>query len=108
MDTIVETLKKIIEEETEKKIARYIEYISVTYDISHKLLLRDLHKDLPPVETHCKGIKKNGKRCAHVGKFGGFCKWHQDQQKPLKPVVKPKFDANALCAQFESKLLIEF
>jgi hypothetical protein len=120
MDTIVETIKKMIEDETEKKFTKFIEHISRTYDISLKMLLRDLHSfetaEVPAaavvVTEYCNGLKKDGTRCKHSGKFNGYCKWHKSQFRPKrdKPTVPPKppVDVSQLCDQFSGKLLIEF
>lgn len=119
MDTIVETIKKMIEEETEKKFTKFIEHVSRTYDISLKMLLRDLHAfEMAEVQTtavvteYCNGLKKDGTRCKHSGKFNGYCKWHKTQFRPKrdKPTAPPQppVDVTHLCEQFTGKLLIEF
>jgi len=118
MDTIVETIKKMIEDETEKKFTKFIEHISRTYDISLKMLLRDLHsfetaevQAAAVVTEYSNGLKKDGTRCKHSGKFNGYCKWHKTQFRPKrdKPTPpQPPVDVTQLCEQFTGKLLIEF
>ena len=115
MDTIVETIKKMIEDETEKKFTKFIEHISRTYDISLKMLLRDLHafetaevQATAVVTEYCNGLKKDGTRCKHSGKFNGYCKWHKTQFRPKRDKPQPPVDVTQLCEQFTGKLLIEF
>lgn len=102
---LLQALTTLFEEEMDKKInikmTKYVEYISKTYDISLKLLLRDLEKidelsaatatgsesAVPLKPGHCIGICVNGKRCSRKAKNGaGFCKIHTGQT-PTKPIL---------------------
>lgn len=119
MDSLVSKLEKIVNEEVQKKFGAYLEHVANTYDISLKLLLRDLENFKPenppdhlpapggPMDQ-CRGIKKNGKRCNHNGKFHGFCKWHMDQRRPDKSAasVERKTTLEKKVVPFENKLLI--
>ena len=95
-------ISALLEQEVEKRmnerVTKYIDYVSKTYDVSMKLLLRDW-KDIDGLEVkvqteekvksgQCCGINSvNQKRCSFKGKFGGYCSKHRDQ-KPSIPVIK--------------------
>lgn len=99
---ILEALTQLFEEEVDKKvnekITKYVEYISKNYDISMRLLLRDLQNideltsnTIPStgVSTpgQCLGINKStGKRCKYKTKHPhGYCNKHAEQV-PKKPI----------------------
>lgn len=97
---ILQALTQLVEEEVDKrvneKLTKYAEYISKTYDISIKLLMRDMlninELVMPNTEIckpgQCLGINMGGKRCKFKGKQTGYCSRHIDQ-KP-KAVIQIK------------------
>ena len=108
---LLQALTKIFEDEVEKKVNeklnKYIEHVSKTYDISMKLLLRDLQNidDLTTINSkgskpggkpgQCLGINSNSKRCKFQGKIDGYCSRHVDQKprhsvpvKTTEPVIE--------------------
>lgn len=91
-DKIEEKLEKEINKQVESRLTKYIEHVSQTYDVSLKLLLRDLQKldelERPKSKSGiCMGIKANGSRCTCKAVVRGYCRRHQNQI-PVKPVVK--------------------
>lgn len=131
-DALVALLEQEINKQVNAKITKYIEYVSRRYDVSLKLLLRDLEciDNLPTVsepvsECQCIGMRSGNKRCKLRGQFGGYCRWHQDQKKRKEPVstlcqpvvehnhsIPPLFSAECPACQKTSstpqkKLLIE-
>ena len=89
MDQITEIIQKEIDKQVQQKMTAFIEHISKTYDISMKVLLRDLMRtDPPPPEkqshsgVQCMGVCANRKRCKFSAGPNGFCKKHIDQWKP--------------------------
>ena len=92
MDQITEIIQKEIDKQVQQKMTTFIEHISKTYDISMKVLLRDLLRSDPPaVDKHlpvgvqCMGVCANRKRCKFGAGSNGFCKKHIDQWKPPPP-----------------------
>lgn len=103
---ILEALTRIFDEEVDKrvneKLTKYVEYVSKNYDISMKLLLRDL-QNIDELSTNtpkaketgtpgqCLGINKSsGRRCKFKSKHShGYCNKHLDQV-PKKPVTVRK------------------
>jgi hypothetical protein len=97
---ILQALTKLVDEEVEKrvneKLTKYAEYVSKTYDISIKLLMRDMlninELVIPNTEIckpgQCLGINMGGKRCKFKGKQAGYCSRHVEQ-KP-KAVIQIK------------------
>ena len=87
-------ISALLEQEVEKRlnerVTKYIDYVSKTYDVSMKLLLRDW-KDIDGLEVKVQTEEKvksgqccainsiNQKRCSFKGKFGGYCSKHRDQ-----------------------------
>ena len=95
MDQITEIIQKEIDKQVQKKMTTFIEHISITYEISMKVLLRDLMKTDPlPLEKHlstgvqCMGVCANHKRCKFSAGSNGYCKKHTEQWKP--PPTQPK------------------
>ena len=96
-------LDQEIKKQVNAKITKYVEYVSKRYDISLRLLLQDLESidDLVVEknngscsEGQCLGMRTGNQRCKLKGRFGGYCRWHQDQKKRKTIVVseKPKED----------------
>lgn len=91
--TIEEKLEKEVNKQVESRLTKYIEYVSQTYDVSLKLLLRDfqnldeLNTTSIPKPGICMGIKVNGGRCSRRAINKGYCKTHQNQI-PVKTVKK--------------------
>ena len=101
-------ISALLEQEVEKRmndrVTKYIDYVSKTYDISMKLLLRDW-KNVDGLEVkvyqqqevkpgQCCGINANNKqRCKFKSKSGGYCTKHQDQ-KPAVPIIKTNSSSN--------------
>lgn len=92
MDQITEIIQKEIDKQVQQKMTAFIEHISRTYDISMKVLLRDLMRTDPPApEKHsptgvqCMGVCANRKRCKFSAGSNGYCKKHTDQWKPPPP-----------------------
>ena len=96
-ETIEEKIEKEIDKQVEVRVTKFVEYVSTTYDISLKILLRDLRNidelDSPKKTTkngYCLGLTAKGERCKFKAKNKGYCGRHQDQI-PKKPKVrKPK------------------
>ena len=100
--TLLEQITALVESEVERKVSermnKYVEYVSKTYDISYRLLLRDLQKiatlDMPVASTsgrgdsgavpgQCMGFTKSGNRCKSSGKkYKGYCHHHKDSAPP--------------------------
>ena len=90
MEEINAIIKREIDRKVEAKMTAFIELISYTYDISLKVLLRDLERsgDEPEVKTpgkQCLGMCANRKRCKFSAGSQGYCKKHMDQWKPPPP-----------------------
>ena len=93
----MEDIKRIIDEHIEKEVQNkmtiFIEYISNTYGISMKVLLRDFEKSSKNTETsykQCLGVNiTNNKRCSFAAGSCGYCKKHISQYKPPRPVRPP-------------------
>ena len=123
MEQINEIIQKEIDKQVQQKMTSFIEHISKTYDISMKVLLRDLMRSEPPSEdkntprgVQCMGVCSNRKRCKFSAGPNGYCKKHSDQWKPPPPppqspskvcqvikhthTIPPLFDANCpACAK---------
>ena len=96
---IAELIQKEVRHEVDKKLTKHLEYISRKWNISLKLLLQDsvniedgnlIVEDSSSESSsyggQCLGIKgTDRKRCSFMGKFGGYCKRHQDQKKIERP-----------------------
>ena len=77
-----------------EKLTKFAEYVSKSYDVNHRQLLRDLNNiDGLDVSTkkssngkpgQCLGIKLDGKRCTRKGINQGYCNLHVSQ----RPVIK--------------------
>ena len=111
---ILQALTKIFEDEVEKKVNeklnKYIEHVSKTYDISMKLLLRDLqnldelsiNSKGPPNHQNgkpgqCLGINSSSnKRCKFKGKVDGYCTRHVDQRP--RHAVPVKSNEKVICS----------
>lgn len=106
-ETTVAQMFVLLDQEVKKqvniKITKYVEYVSKRYDISLRLLLQDLESiDDLVVESdassgspgQCMGMRTGNNRCKLKGRFGGYCRWHQDQKKRPTVVVceKPSED----------------
>lgn len=97
-------LEQEVEKRMNERVTKYIDYVSKTYDVSMKLLLRDW-KDIDGLEVEvkrepvkagqCCGINTNEKRCAFKGKYGGYCSKHRDQ-RPVVQVIKTTNNLNKL------------
>ena len=108
---ILQALTKLFEDEVEKKVNeklnRYIEHVSKTYDISMKLLLRDLQNIDSPTFINskgslpggkpgqCLGINLKSKRCKFAGTIDGYCSRHVEQKprhsvpvKTTEPIIE--------------------
>jgi len=92
--TILEQITALVESEVERKLNermnKYVEYISKTYDISYRLLLKDLRNitelEIPSTSGRgaagttpgqCMGFTKRGDRCKSSGKHKGYCYHHK-------------------------------
>jgi len=87
MDQIRELIEKEIERRVQEKLTTFIELVSNTYDISMKVLLRDLSRKTTTGNV-CMGVTANGKRCKFSATSNGFCKKHLYQFRP--PPQMPK------------------
>ncbi len=96
MEEIQALIEKEIDRRVQEKLTTFIELVSKTYDISMKVLLRDLSKpsggNTEPVGCGpiCMGVTANGKRCKFSATTHGYCKKHLYQRKPqasTAPVV---------------------
>ena len=88
MEEIQAIIEKEIDRRVQEKLTTFIELVSKTYDISMKVLLRDLSKPIDGnTETTgcgpiCMGVTTNGKRCKFGATTHGYCKKHLYQRKP--------------------------
>jgi len=87
MEEIKTIIKREIDRQVELKMTAFIELISQTYDISLKVLLRDLERtdgssEVKTSGKQCLGVCVNRKRCKFHAGSQGFCKRHMDQWKP--------------------------
>ena len=96
MDEIKRIIEEQIDNEVQNKMTIFIEYISNTYGISMKVLLRDFEKMANTERTvvtsskQCMGVNaSNKKRCKFAAGPCGYCKKHLDQYKPPRPVPPP-------------------
>ena len=95
-ETTVARMFALVDEEITKqlnqKMNKYIEYVSKRYEIPMRLLLQDLGNidnlvvpESPSASRGsdglCLGMRTGNHRCKLKGKFGGYCRWHQDQKK---------------------------
>jgi hypothetical protein len=94
-ETTVARMFALVDEEITKqlnqKMNKYIEYVSKRYDIPMRLLLQDLgnidNLIIPESPSGsrgdglCLGMRTGNQRCKLKGRFGGYCRWHQDQKK---------------------------
>lgn len=99
--TLLEQITALVESEVERKLSermnKYVEYVSKTYDISYRLLLRDLNnivtldmsvastsgRDAGVIPGQCMGFTKSGNRCKSSGKkYKGYCYHHKDSTPP--------------------------
>ena len=119
---MMKQIESMIEDEVNhrlnEKITTFVEFVSKTYDISLKILLRDLanmdgiktvEKEIP---SQCLGVKPNGSRCTHSTNHkstNGMCGKHRNQAKPFKPkpVNLPLTPRCQPCSSISEKLLIE-
>lgn len=91
MEEIQALIEKEIERRVQEKLTTFIELVSRTYDISMKVLLRDLgKKGSNNTETVgcgdiCMGVTAKGKRCTFGATHQGYCKKHLYQKKPERP-----------------------
>ena len=97
MEEINKLIQKEIEKQVQNKITTFIEHVSVTYDISMKILLRDFSRlntceeiAMNHKSGQCIGVNmSNGKRCKFGAGSTGYCKKHIDQWKPPPPPRSP-------------------
>lgn len=96
MEEINRIIKAEIDKQVQAQVTSFIEHVSRTYDISMKVLLRELSRmgETPRAETpvagQCLGVNaSNGKRCKFSATHNGFCKKHIDQWKPPPPPRSP-------------------
>jgi len=106
--TLLEQITALVETEVERKLGermnKYVEYVSKTYDISYRLLLRDLQNistlEMPVASTsgrggggvsgQCMGFTKSGNRCKSSGKnYKGYCFHHKDSAPTPPPPPPP-------------------
>jgi len=91
MEEIQALIEKEIERRVQEKLTTFIELVSRTYDISMKVLLRDLGKkgsnstDSVGCGDMCMGVTAKGKRCTFGATHQGYCKKHLYQKKPERP-----------------------
>ena len=79
MDKIQELIEAEIRDQSERKVANFISYISKRYHIPKDALLRDWCNsyDLPP--------RKNCLLCNNKPKYNGYCKKHVPRLTPPPP-----------------------
>lgn len=88
MEEIQALIEKEIDRRVQEKLTTFIELVSKTYDISMKVLLRDLSKqssgntEAVGCGPICMGVTANGKRCKFGATTHGYCKKHLSQRKP--------------------------
>jgi len=129
-DTIEEKLEKEINKQVDTRVTKFVEYISQTYDVSLRLLLRDL-QNLDGLQIsnstkpgQCSGVTKTGGRCKCKAVNRGYCKRHQNQfskkrekeeiemqdfvshNHPIPPIFDPNCPACSSTKK-EKNLLIE-
>jgi hypothetical protein len=94
MEEINAIIQKEINKQVQNKLTTFIEHVSVTYDISMKVLIRDLMKTLEtpesektntPLGVQCMGVCSNRRRCKFSAGPNGYCKKHTDQWRPPPP-----------------------
>jgi len=91
MEEIQTLIEKEIERRVQEKLTTFIELVSKTYDISMKVLLRDLGKkasnnpEFVGCGDMCMGVTAKGKRCTFGATHQGYCKKHLYQKKPERP-----------------------
>jgi hypothetical protein len=89
-DAIEEEITKRVHE----KMTQFLEVISRNYSIRYQRLLSDLASmDSSPTVSSpqkgmCCGTVKSGKRCQRPGKYGGYCKMHENQKPDVRSVVE--------------------
>lgn len=96
MEEITALVEREIEKRTQERITAFIERISVTYDISMKVLLREFSRvgvgeviKLPEQKKQCLGVTTSSrKRCKFTAGPCGYCKKHMDQYKPPPPTPR--------------------
>lgn len=110
-ESTVAQLFLLVDEEVKKqvnqKITKYIDYVSKKYDISLNLLLRDLgnidNLQIPEspsrssMDGQCMGVRSGNTRCKLKGRFGGYCRWHQDQKKSISRPTSGHDLSNIVC-----------
>ncbi len=95
MEEIQALIEKEINRRVQEKLTTFIELVSKTYDISMKVLLRDLSKpscgNAEPVGCGpiCMGVTANDKRCKFSATTHGYCKKHLYQRKPQVITTPP-------------------
>jgi hypothetical protein len=95
-EQIDELIQKEVEKTIDRKLTKYLEYISKKYDISLKLLLQDFvnmedgllsPREVPSGSGQCLGMMANRRRCNFAGKYDGYCKKHFHQKKVSRPTT---------------------
>lgn len=124
MEQINKLINQEIDKQVQARITTFIEHISRTYDISMKVLLRDLtsaleekNEEVQPGFVQCLGVNQsNRKRCKFGAGPTGYCKKHRDQYRPPPSPSKvctviehthtmpPLFDPNCpVCVKKDNK-----
>jgi hypothetical protein len=87
-DAIEEEITKRVHE----KMTQFLEVISRNYSIRYQRLLSDLasmdSSSRGGGGGMCCGTVKSGKRCQRPGKYGGYCKVHENQKPDVRSVVE--------------------
>ena len=94
MDKIEQLIEDEVTRRLNEKLTNFVQYVSSTYEISLKILLRDVANlertcgECQPSTSqsgkNCIGITAKGTRCSHVAKVGDYCGKHRSQMPKIR------------------------
>lgn len=105
MDKIEQMIEEEVTRRLNEKLTNFVQYVSSTYEISLKILLRDVanlertcgecQPSTSQAGRNCIGITAKGTRCTHVAKTGDYCGKHRSQMPKTKTKVLVSPPSNA-------------
>ena len=97
MDKIEQLIEEEVTRRLNEKLTNFVQYVSSTYEISLKILLRDVanlertcvecEPSTSQQSRNCIGITAKGTRCTRNAKNGDYCGHHKGQMPKIKKKV---------------------